>query len=74
MEYWVGFPVLYCRSLLASHSMYFSAHAPMPNPQSSPPPKAAPFHVFFTLFKAGARDWAVGWLAHAKESCKIFRS
>ena len=39
-EHWVEFPVLYGRSLLASHSTDLSVHMPIPNPRSiSPRPK-----------------------------------
>ena len=37
-EYWGEFPVLYSRSLLASHSVYHIVYMPVLNPQSIPPP------------------------------------
>ena len=41
-EYWIEFPVLYSRSPLANHSIYFSVHMSFPNPQSILLPQTCP--------------------------------
>ena len=51
-EYWIEFPVLYSRSLLASHSLHDRGQIPIPNPPCPLPAHApVPFgnHTFFKV-------------------------